>query len=65
MKAVLRPHGGELRSGRGVTKLTKAYTAATDGASFSSAKWEAGRVEERLLAIPVFLLLIEIMSLHC
>lgn len=61
MKAVLWPHGGELRSGRGVTKLTKAYTAATDGASFSSAKWEAGR----LLAIPVFLLLIEIVILHC
>lgn len=45
--------------------MTKAHTAATDGASFGSAKWEAGRVEERLLTIPVFLLLIEIVILPC
>lgn len=55
LRGLLRPRGGDLRSGRGITKLTKVDAAAEDGSLHLGPVGEAGRVEERLLVIPDFL----------
>lgn len=45
MKGVLWPHGEKLKSGCGITKLTKLYVAATDG-SLQFSQVGGSRVEE-------------------
>lgn len=62
MKGVLWPHGEKLKSGCGITKLTKLYVAATDG-SLQLSQVGGSIVEELLPVVLAFLILIKI--LHC